>query len=406
MRYRNNNLSRSKYGGSRFRGSRPNRTQDRRKTNIIDERMFVNKARPVEDHAVYEHSFRYIDLNIHPVLKANITSKGYDKPTPIQDQTIPHILKGKDVLGIANTGTGKTAAFLIPLVQKVTVNAFSQTLIIAPTRELAEQIDDELYSLTRGIKVTSARCIGGASISNQVARLRRNPHFIVGTPGRLKDLIHRRALNLSMFNSIVLDEVDRMLDMGFINDIRELIGYLPKERQSLFFSATVDQKIEQIINLILKKDHVKISVKVSETPEQVEQDIIRFRSSEEKSAKLEELLHNNSFEKVLVFVNMKWHVDKLERFLRTKGIRAESIHGNKSQGQRSRAIENFKANRSKVLLATDIAARGLDISNITHVINYDIPNTYDDYVHRIGRTGRAEKFGMALTFVPNVNSRY
>lgn len=378
-------------GGRRGRGA----------AAYIDERRFVSKAKPISEDAPYLHSFAYADLPINEILKKNIASKGFDKPTPIQDQAIPHILGGKDILGIANTGTGKTAAFLIPLIEKIVKNPSEKVLIITPTRELAEQIADELYLLTWDLRMSGAMCIGGANMSSQISQLRRNPQFVVGTPGRLKDLLDRKVLNLSNIGNIVLDEVDRMLDMGFINDIKFLIGFLPKERQSLFFSATMDPRIEEIIRMILKPDFVKVSVKTGETAQHVDQDIIRVGSREEKIEKLAELLKKDTFEKVLVFVNMKWHVDKLEKILKDQGFRVESLHGDKRQSQRSRAIENFKSNKANVLLATDVAARGLDISNITHVINFDVPNTYDEYVHRIGRTGRANKTGIALTFVPH-----
>ena len=249
--------------------------------------------------------------------------------------------------------------------------------------------------------MSGAMCIGGANISSQISQLRRNPQFVVGTPGRLKDLLDRKVLNLSNISTIVLDEVDRMLDMGFINDIKFLTGFLPKERQSLFFSATMDHKIEEIVNMILKKDRVKVSVRTGETASHVDQDVITVGSRDEKISKLQELLRKDTFEKVLVFINMKWHVDKLEVILKDNGFKVESIHGDKRQSQRSRAIENFKAGKANILLATDVAARGLDISNITHVINFDIPASFEDYIHRIGRTGRANKTGTALTFVPN-----
>ena len=392
----------SSYGGGGNRG--PNRGgggRGRRPESTIDERKFVSKAKPMAETAPYVHSFEFNDLAINEILKKNILSKGFATPMPIQDQTIPHILAGKDMLGIANTGTGKTAAFLIPIIDKISKNPAEKCLIITPTRELAEQIADELYLLTWDLRMSGAMCIGGASMSSQISQLRRNPQFVVGTPGRLKDLLDRKILNLSNIGTIVLDEVDRMLDMGFINDIKYLIGYLPKERQSLFFSATMDPRIESIINMILKRDHVKVSVKTGETAQHVDQDVIRVGSREEKIDKLAELLKRDEFEKVLVFVNMKWHVDKLEKILKDMSFKVESIHGDKRQTQRSRAIENFKAGKANILLATDVAARGLDISNITHVINFDIPNSFEDYIHRIGRTGRANKTGIALTFVPN-----
>jgi len=407
MAFRNNYAPRGAHNaGNPARFQRPSQGRSggrgrRRSEVIIDERKFISKAKPIAEDAPYIHSFEFSDLPINEILKKNILSKGFAKPMPIQDQSIPHILAGKDILGIANTGTGKTAAFLIPIIDKISKNPNEKCLIITPTRELAEQIADELYLLTWDLRMSGALCIGGANMSSQISQLRRNPQFVVGTPGRLKDLLDRKVLNLSNIGTIVLDEVDRMLDMGFINDIKFLIGFLQKERQSLFFSATMDPRIEAIIHLILKPDFVKVSVKTGETAQHVDQDIIRVGSREEKIEKLAELLKRDTFERVLVFVNMKWHVDKLEKILYARGFKVESIHGDKRQTQRSRAIENFKAGKANVLLATDVAARGLDISNITHVINFDVPNSYEDYVHRIGRTGRANKTGVALTFVPH-----
>jgi superfamily II DNA/RNA helicase len=272
-------------------------------------------------------------------------------------------------------------------------------LIITPTRELADQINEELYLLTRDLKLFSVQCIGGASINNQLYNLRRGYNFVIGTPGRLKDLFDRRALNLSGFNTVVLDEVDRMLDMGFVNEIKHLISFLPKDRQSLFFSATVDRKVEDIIDVILKDDHVKVSVKTGETADSIEQNIVRIESHADKIPKLEGLLNSEGFDKVLIFVNTKREVDHLDEHLYDKGFDVESIHGERKQNQRKNSIMNFKSGKAKILIATDVAARGLDISGITHVINYDIPMNYEDYIHRIGRTGRANKTGTALTFV-------
>lgn len=361
--------------------------------------MFIKKAVSTAEEVKYVPKLIFQELDISPILKKNIEEKKFDVATPIQDQAISHILNGKDLLGIADTGTGKTAAFLIPLADKVTKNRSSRVLIITPTRELADQINQDLKTLTRGMKIFSVECIGGNNIRNQIFNLRRGYSFVIGTPGRLKDLSNRKVLDLSSFNTVVLDEVDRMLDMGFVNEIKHLISFLPTSRQSLCFSATVDKKVEEIIDMIAKKDRVKISVKTGETAKNVEQDIIRVDGREGKILKLEELLNSEGFEKVLVFANTKREVDRLDKHLYQKGYKVESIHGERRQNERKRAIDSFKTGRSKVLIATDVAARGLDINNVTHVINYDIPMTYEDYIHRVGRTGRANKKGMALTFV-------
>lgn len=339
-------------------------------------------------------------MEVSAVLKKNIVTKGFDAPTPIQNKAIKEVLQGKDFLGIADTGTGKTAAFLIPLIEKVIKDKTSRVLIITPTRELADQINQELFILTRDLKIFSVQCIGGSSINNQIYNLRRGFNFVIGTPGRLKDLHDRRVLNLGTFNTVVLDEVDRMLDMGFVNEIKDLISFLPDNRQSLCFSATVDKKVEEIINELLKDDFVKISVKTGETAENVEQNIVRVEDYLDKLVQLEKLLAKEEFTKVLIFANTKREVERLDKNLYAKGLAITSIHGDKKQSERKRAIEAFKAGKAKILVATDVAARGLDIKDVSHVINYDIPMTYEDYIHRVGRTGRANKTGVALTFVP------
>lgn len=394
------NAERSRFRGGGGRNFRRGGNRGRHGGAYIDERKFVATAKKPQDKVAVASQWMYADLDLHPRLKSNVLQKGYKTPTPIQEQAIPAGLSGKDILGIANTGTGKTAAFLIPLIQKVISDRRKRVLVITPTRELAEQISDELYMLSLGLDLSMALCIGGASMGMQLSRLRRNPIFVVGTPGRLLDHVNRKSLDLSKFDTIVLDEVDRMLDMGFINDIKTLSASLPKERQSLFFSATMDDKIEQIIRLILKQDHAKISVKTGETAEFVDQSVVHYSGDDEKFDKLRALLEHEESKRVLVFINMKWHVDKIEKQLQKMGFRVQSLHGDKRQSQRSRAVSAFKEGHVNILLATDVAARGLDINDITHVINYDVPKTYEEYVHRIGRTGRANKAGNAITFVP------
>ena len=340
----------------------------------------------------------FVDFNIVQQLKDNIAAKQYVIPTPIQDQAIDQMLAGRDVIGIANTGTGKTAAFLIPLINKVFLNKSEKVLIIAPTRELALQIQEELRDFSRGLGIRSVLCIGGMSLSRQKNELRQNNNFVIGTPGRIKELITERSLLLSTFHSVVLDEADRMVDIGFINDIKYFISLLPHDRQSLFFSATISGKVKEILNAFVQNP-VTISVEKQATAENVEQDVIRIQNRNEKIDKLHDLLSQKEFEKVLVFGRTKWGMQKLTNELIRRGIRAAVIHGNKSQGQRQKALEQFKTNQISVLLATDVASRGLDIPDVSHVINYDMPATYDDYIHRIGRTGRAGKKGIALTFV-------
>jgi superfamily II DNA/RNA helicase len=331
-------------------------------------------------------------------LKKSITAKGYVLPTPIQDRAVPEILFGRDMVGIANTGTGKTAAFLVPLIHKILQNRREQVMVIVPTRELAQQIDTELREFTAGMKIFSVCCVGGAPISKQLRDLRYQYNFIIGTPGRLKDLIDRKMIILSEFNTIVLDEADRMLDMGFVNDMRAIMNGMPKSRQTLFFSATLSSEIEKLIGEFLRAP-VRISVKTSDTCKNVDQDVVRVKLGEEKIDTLQNLLSQKELTKVLIFGRTKHGVEKLSQTLTKRGFKAESIHGDKNQNRRQQALRLFSTGQVQILVATDVAARGLDIADVSHVINYDIPATHDDYVHRIGRTGRAGKLGKALTFV-------
>lgn len=408
--YRNQSNSRSQGrfssrpgtgGPRRFQSSnrRPNRSHNRGpQGENISHARFINKATITEEveHFVPEHKFA--DFQIDEVLKSGIINKGYTLPTPIQDRSIPHILKGQDIVGIANTGTGKTAAFLIPLIDKVLKNRKNKVLIVVPTRELAIQIQNELNGFTKGMKIFSVCCVGGAYIGKQLSELRYVNEFIIGTPGRLKDLIERKAIILNQFSTIVLDEADRMLDMGFVNDMRYLMAGMPKPRHTLFFSATLSNEIEKLIGEFLHEP-VRISVKTRDTSKNIEQDIVRVARGVNKLDVLGELLAKEDFSKVIIFGRTKHGVEKLSKALIDKGFKAESIHGDKNHSQRQRALKGFKENQVKILVATDVAARGLDIPDVSHVINFDIPATYDDYVHRIGRTGRANKKGKALTFV-------
>lgn len=379
------------------------RSSNRPKNNYdiiraIEAIKIVDQSKEADTQCEYVSQYQFSDFAISETLKRNILEKNYPSPTPIQDQVIPAILEGKDVIGVANTGTGKTAAFLIPLTEKVYQNRSEKVLIVTPTRELALQIYEEFKSFAKGLPVKAVLCIGGVNIEVQKNQLRADVNFVIGTPGRLKDLIRTRNLNLSLFNNVVLDETDRMVDIGFIADIKLFISLLPKVRQSLFFSATVPSKVKEILSDFVK-DPVTISVKKSETLNCITQDIIRVVDKSKKVDLLHDLLIQKGFDKVLVFGRTKWEIQKLSDELVRRGFKAGAIHGNKRQSQRTRVLEQFKRNEIQVLLATDIASRGLDINDVSHVINYDLPNTFEDYVHRIGRTGRANKKGIALTFV-------
>lgn len=363
----------------------------------VDLSKFINKAKPGEKEDAYVPDMTFADLPIDQALKENILAKGYLLPTPIQDKSIPQVLMGHDVVGLANTGTGKTASFLIPLINRVIHDRSQNVLIMVPTRELAIQIEQEFYGFTKRLNINSVVCVGGANIEPQIRVLRRKPNFVIGTPGRLKDLIERGELNLSSFGTAVLDEADRMLDMGFIGDMKEILSLMPKERHTLFFSATLSRDIEKLIGDFLK-DPVRISVKTRDTAATIDQDVVYFTSAE-KLQKLVEILQDESMDKVLVFGRTKHGVERLANDLNRAGIKADSIHGDKTHGRRQKALGLFKQSHVRVLVATDVAARGLDISGVSHVINYDLPATYEDYTHRIGRTGRAGKTGKALTFV-------
>jgi len=366
----------------------------------INPEKFVNKAVVQADQADFMPQHQFRDFPLEERLQLNIKARGYRTPTPIQDGAIQPILEGRDLIGLANTGSGKTAAFLLPILHHLRQSQYHEVavLVLVPTRELATQIDEEFKVFAWGLNLYSALCVGGASINKQIAALDRRPQVVIGTPGRLTDLVDRRVLRLDGIRILVLDEVDRMLDMGFIRDIRFLVDQLPRERQSLCFSATMPREIEQLMGGLMVNP-VTISVKTGVASEFIEQDVIRASSKEQKIEILNGLLHQPDFEKVLVFGRTKWEVQKLADSLSALGNSTESIHGNKSQPQRQRALRAFKEGRVKVLVATDVAARGLDIPDVSHVINFDQPNTYDDYIHRIGRTARAGKQGKALTFV-------
>ena len=387
-------------GPSRGRGfshgpSRGSRFKDR---SYFDLSKFVNKVSVTEETEIFLPEHAFADFQVDERLKRSIITKGYTTPTPIQDKVIPYILKGEDVVGIANTGTGKTAAFLIPLINKVLLNKDEHILIVVPTRELAIQIQEELRGFTRGLSIFSVCCVGGAAIGPQMKALRMQNNFVIGTPGRLKDLIERGFIPLNRFRTVVLDEADRMLDMGFINDIKYMLALMPTERHTLFFSATLSDEINALISKFLNNP-IKISVKTRDTSKSIDQDVVRVRPEENKIEVLEKLLRGEDFSKVLIFGKTKHGVERLAQELVKRGFGAESIHGDKNHSRRQRALGQFKTNKSQILVATDVAARGLDIPDVSHVINFDLPGTYEDYVHRIGRTGRGGKKGKALTFV-------
>jgi superfamily II DNA/RNA helicase len=359
--------------------------------------MFIKKVEEQVTAPVYIPQNTFADFAIENQIKENIIKKGYKLPTPIQDKVIPLLLEGKDVIATANTGTGKTAAFLIPLINNVLTRKTNKVLIITPTRELAAQIQAELNEFKVHTGLYSVLCIGGVNMHAQIQNLKKNPTFIIGTPGRLKDLENNGYINFSGFNAIVLDEVDTMLDMGFIRDIKEIISKLPKKRHSLFFSATIPPEMKSLMDGFLNNP-VSVNVKTRQSAENVNQDVIKVNANNKVDV-LHDLLIKPEYTKVIIFLRTKRSVDKLSRVLRERGFKIATMHGDKTQAQRKKALLMFKDDEIKILLATDVVARGIDIDDISHVINYDLPGTYEDYIHRIGRTGRANKIGHSITFI-------
>lgn len=384
----------------KFQGKNPSSQRARFSGSNLNINQLISKAKsesadPVPEHVI-KHQFR--DFALDQRVIHNIEKKGYKIPTPIQDQTIPTLLQGRDVIGLANTGTGKTAAFLLPLINKLLADRNQKVLILAPTRELAVQIHDELREFAQGLNLWGLLCIGGMDIRQQARRIKTPFNFLIGTPGRIIDLNERKLLHLDRFQNVVLDEADRMVDMGFIHDIRHIFSRLPKQRQNICFSATMKKDVEGLIHDFLQNP-VTVSVVQRQTAANVEQEVIRVPSANQKMEVLVGLLKKPEFKRVLVFGRTKHGVEKISKTLHSVGFPVDSIHGDKSQSYRLRALRSFKDGKVKILVATDVAARGLDIDNVSHVINYDLPANYEDYVHRIGRTGRAAQKGNAISLV-------
>jgi len=387
-------------GNRRYR-SAPSRRRGaaNNKSSGIHPSRFVNKAVAMQGEAPYVPEHNFHDFGLNNQLTATLDYIGLSQPSPIQDQCIPPALEGRDIIGLANTGTGKTAAFLLPIIQHLSqTNALASVLILAPTRELAQQIDAEFRRFSAGQRLYSALVVGGANINRQIQQVKRGPHIIIGTPGRIKDLINRRVLRLQNVTTFVLDEADRMCDMGFIGDIRLIEAELPKQRQTFCYSATMTRDVQSIVEEFMQEP-VTISVVKNQTNDHIEQDIIHATDKAHKIQLLTELLTRPEFKKVIVFGETKFGVQRLADSLTKSDLPAVAIHGNKSQSQRNQALESFKKDAVRILVATDVAARGIDIQDVTHVINFDPPKVYEDYIHRIGRTGRAGKTGKALTFV-------
>jgi len=339
-------------------------------------------------------------LGLHPSLLKAVTDLGFAHPTPIQEKAIPHVLAGRDLIGCAQTGTGKTAAFLLPIFQRLMAGTKGGTrvLVLEPTRELAAQVEEDFRDLGKYTHLRAQTVYGGVGFGPQTQALRGGWDIIIATPGRLLDHMEQGHANFDRLQTFVLDEADRMMDMGFMPDLQRIIQRIPKVRQTLFFSATMPPEIERLARQILKDPHM-IDVGRRPTPAAGITHAVYPVAQNQKTSLLTLLLRTPGLNSVLVFTRTKHRADRLADQLKARGFDVECIHGNRTQGQREKALETFREGKAKVLVATDIAARGLDIQDITHVINYDVPNTAEDYVHRIGRTARAEAVGDAFTLV-------
>lgn len=392
-----------KYGARRqnsYNGARKRRSNKSRNTSGIPVHKFINKAVEPELDIPYTPDNDFHSFGLNSKIVTNLDKIGYSQPSEIQDRCIPIVLQGTDVIGLANTGTGKTAAFLLPIINGlIDSRARVSSLILAPTRELAQQIDMEFKKFAEGTGLYSTVVVGGVNIGKQIYQVKRGPHIIIGTPGRVKDLIGRKVLNLSNISNFVLDEADRMCDMGFVGDITEIAGLLPTNRQTLCYSATMTDKVKQIVEQFMTSP-TTLSVSKNQTNKHIEQDVVFANDKQDKLDKLVNMLSNEEFEKVIIFGETKYGVQRLSDHLSKNDLPSVAIHGNKTQSQRNQALRKFKEeNQINYLVATDVAARGIDVKDVTHVINFDPPKQYEDYVHRIGRTGRAGKTGKALTFV-------
>ena len=384
------------------KNARPFRHKQRKPKHqgaFIHPSRFINRAVSSCVEIPYEAKHKFADFPFCGKLCTNIECRDYKIPSAIQDQAIPHIMAGRDIIGLANTGTGKTAAFLLPIISKISKEKkpFS-TVILAPTRELAQQIESQFKIFSDKMGLQSVLLVGGSNIDRQMTYLKRKPQLVIATPGRIMDLVNRKKIPLKDVEIFVLDEADRMLDMGFIGDIRKIAEQIPESRQTLFFSATMTPKVKQLTEEFLRSPET-ISVRTADTSERVDQDIVEFESKEDKMEKLLNLLKDKELDKVLIFGRTKYGVQRLSGQLSKKDVSSVAIHGNKTLSQRRSALRSFTEGKARVMVATDVAARGLDIPSVSHVINFDQPATYEDYVHRIGRTGRGSATGVALTFV-------
>lgn len=394
-----NSIKKNKFSSANPRGGNKDRRQVKKKESTLDPRLFVKKAKPSGQEG-FRTEKSFSDLGLNQKLLQNIHAKGYQTQTTIQEQSIEQLLRGRDMMAISKTGSGKTAAFLIPIIEHALKDSRNfKALVVTPTRELSLQIEEEFKSLTLGMGLNSATFIGGTNINSDVDKFKRKLHVIVGTPGRLLDLSDRKNLDLSKINTLVLDEFDRMLDMGFVLDVTKLVNRIGKRDQTLLFSATLEPAQRKLIDGLLTNPLEVNVAQGSTTNENIEQQTIYIQEGQDKFEVLYNLLSKPSLEKVILFTETKRLADRLAKKLIQVGIKAGQIHGDKSQNFRNRMIEEFKSGEIRVLVATDVAARGIDVADVSHVINYQLPMTMDAYIHRIGRTGRAGKVGHAITFI-------
>ena len=391
--------SKSKNRGSKSSSKKGTSNSFKHQKSTLNPDLLIRKATQKSEDIYYSKRF-FDEMPLDNRLKENLKKKGFIKPTEIQDKTLEFLLEKRDLLGVAQTGTGKTGAFLIPIIERVLKNKRKPfALIVVPTRELAIQIDKDFKSITKGLKLFSSCFIGGTNINRDIQELRRASHVIIGTPRRILELIKHKELDIRETNTLVLDEFDKMLSLGFLKEVEHITGAMHRRQHTMLFSATVDKKqLSSIQEILYNPITVKLS-KSDTTGEHIDQDIIKYSKGENKFEILCDLLNKKEFDKVLLFEETKKGVDNLTERLINSGVKTEAIHGDLTQVHRINALRNFKEGDVQVLVATDVAARGIDVSDITHVINYQIPQNFEQYIHRIGRTGRAGKQGKAFTFV-------
>lgn len=374
-------------------------SKQKQQTKKVDISRFTNQGVVNNERKVYENNFTFDDFELSSLLLDKIEKKGFKNPSEIQDKAILPALEGKDIVGIAGTGTGKTSAFLIPLIQHLLEQKQENyAIIIAPTRELATQINDEFLSLARGLSLFSSCLIGGSSVGENLKALRRKNHLIIGTPGRIQDMLKRKALKLHDFNVLVLDEFDRMLDMGFAKEIQQINDEMKSKDQTLLFSATLDPTQEGLVKKMTNRPvHVKAQ-QATQNTDAIEQEV-RHVKGQDKIQLVKSLIDQETKTKTILFSETKRKADQISELLKKSGIASDAIHGDKSQRAREVALRKFKRGQVHVLVATDVVARGIDVKDVELVINYEAPRNYTDYVHRIGRTGRAGKTGRAITLI-------